>query len=216
MHGSASNGHHTVFGCEDGVLVIEKDGDNYTASKIDNPADMPADATIGTVMAHPERETLIGLARPNLMFEIDAEAGTVTSIPWSGVVRVASAFDSTGQMLMAMDESGQVHVLDGSQGWALKAALPAATGVPDSGSSPTIEAHAHEGFAYISDPIGQRIVIVDTAAASIAGQISLDFAPGQIRWLGLPEHDHGDDDHDHGHEDEHDHEHEDEHDHEHE
>jgi hypothetical protein len=94
-----------------------------------------------------------------------------------------------------MDEAGQVHLLDANQGWTLKATLPAATGVPTSGSQPMIESHGHEeeNIVYVSDPTGQRIVMIDPSTAAISGQIGLDFAPGQIRWLGIAEHE----EHDH-------------------
>ena len=195
LHGTATNESHTLFGCTDGVLVVTHGEDAFTASKIANPPGMPDGARIGSLLAHHERPTMIGIARPNLLFEIDPAGATIAAISWPGATRVASAFDAAGQTLLVMDEAGQVHLLDANQGWTLKATLPAATGVPTSGSQPMIESHGHEeeNIVYVSDPTGQRIVMIDPSTAAISGQIGLDFAPGQIRWLGIAEHE----EHDH-------------------
>jgi hypothetical protein len=219
LHGSYSNENHTAFGCSDGVLVVEQSGDNFVATKIANPPGTPTGVRIGTIIGHDEQPNFIGIARPGLFYEIDTEMGVITPISWPGTQQTTSAMADEGNTLLVMDESGTVHVLDGENGWAVKASLPAASGIPEEGSQPTIEAHTSEALTYISDPIGMRIVVVDTESGSVADTIPLDFAPGQIRWLGIAAHEHGDehdhegDEHDHE-DDEHDHEEGDEHDHE--
>jgi hypothetical protein len=209
LHGSYSNEAYTAFGCSDGVLVIKQSGDNFEANKIANPADMADGVRIGTIIGHHEQPNFIGIARPGLLYEIDTEAGAINAITWPGTQQITSAMADEGHMLLVMDESGMVHMLDGENGWEVKASLPAASGVPEEGSRPTIEPHTSEALAYVSDPIGKRIVVLDMDNGSVSDTITLDFAPGQIRWLGIAAHEHGDehDDHDHDHEDgdEHDH-----------
>lgn len=195
LHGSASTERHTVYGCTDGVLVISRDAGVFSARKIAHPADMPTGARIGTLVAHPDRTDLVGLASPNLMFVIDPDTDGFRQLTWNGQRRIASAFDAHGKNWLAMDETGQVHLLDPANDWAVRAALPAASGIPDGGSQPFIESHVHEPIVYVSDPVGQRIAIIDTSNATISSQIPLNFAPGQIRWLGFGEHEHEDHDH---------------------
>ena len=50
LHGEASIGHDAVaFGCTDGVLIVEREGDVWSSRKIANPADNPNNARIGTL-----------------------------------------------------------------------------------------------------------------------------------------------------------------------
>lgn len=181
MHGSYANETHTVFGCSDGVLVVARSGDTFSASRIVNPPDTPADVRIGTVTGHHERATFLGYARPNYLYEIDPAAGEIRPITWPGQQRVAWAVADEGNTFAVMDESGTVHLLDGTANWAIKASVPAASGVPEDGSSPAIEPHGNEPVLYVSDPAGQRIVAINSANGTVAQTMSLDFAPGQIR-----------------------------------
>ncbi|NJN83140.1 MAG: hypothetical protein HC802_13210 [Caldilineaceae bacterium] len=50
LHGEASIGHDAIaFGCADGVLILERDSDNWTTRKIANPAENPDEARVGTL-----------------------------------------------------------------------------------------------------------------------------------------------------------------------
>ena len=190
LHGSYANESHTAFGCRDGVLVVTQSGDTFTATKLPNPADLPADARIGSVYGHHDRVSFIGFARPGYLFEIDPVANEIRSITWPGQQMISTAFANEGKSFLVMDESGTVHMLDATAGWSIRASVPAASGIPEEGSRPSIESHGHEPVAYVSDPIGKRIVVLDVASGSASDTIAVDFAPGQIRWLGIAEHEH--------------------------
>ncbi|MFK7966265.1 MAG: hypothetical protein AB8C46_20060 [Burkholderiaceae bacterium] len=198
LHGSFANESHTAFGCEDGVLVVSQSGDTFTASKLANPAGLPEDVRIGSVYGHHDSVSFIGFARPGYLFEIDPVANEIHPITWPGQQVVTTAFANEGKSFLVMDEAGTVHMLDATAGWSVSASVPAASGIPEEGSQPSIEPHGHEPAAYVSDPLGKRIVVLDLASGSASDTIAVEFAPGQVRWLGIAEdeHDH-DGEHDH-------------------
>ncbi|MGD9942176.1 MAG: hypothetical protein AB7S98_02975, partial [Burkholderiaceae bacterium] len=69
LHGSYSNRNHSAFGCADGVLVVTQAGDEFTATKIDNPPGLDAAVRIGTVAGHDHLDSFVGIASPGLLFE---------------------------------------------------------------------------------------------------------------------------------------------------
>ncbi|MGE0314977.1 MAG: hypothetical protein AB7P21_25455 [Lautropia sp.] len=191
LHGSYSNEKHTVFGCSDGVLAVTQVGDTFTAKKIANPAGLPTDLRVGTIAGHHERPTFIGIAGTGTLFDIDVEAGTMTEINWaSGRTRRAHAFDRDGANFLVLDDLGTIHLLDATRNWAVRATLPAIATMPTASPFPTIAASGKEAKAFVTDPGGQRIVVVDVGLATLAAPIALGFAPMAAVWVGVGEHAH--------------------------
>ncbi|MFN3295787.1 hypothetical protein [Caldimonas sp.] len=190
LHGSYSNAGHSAFGCTDGVLVVTQDGSSFNARKLPNPDDMPVGARIGTITGHPERGSFIGIASPGHFFEIDPVAGTITRIPWAeGRTRRAHAIDAEGRHLLILDDQGTLHVLDGDAGWAVRARLPAIANMPTAAPFPTIAVNRAADRAYLSDPAGSRIVVVNLETATLAEPIALNFNPTLLTWVGIERHD---------------------------
>ncbi len=75
LHGSFSNQDYSLFGCTDGVLVVEQKADQMVASKIANPAGMTG--RIGTVTGHKNLSTMIGFAGQE-QYLLDPVAKTMT------------------------------------------------------------------------------------------------------------------------------------------
>lgn len=186
LHGSFSNKDHSAFGCSDGVLLVTQSGESFTARKLANPADMPANARIGTVIGHSQLTTLVGLASPGLVYEIDPVAGGLKKIAWAeGRTRRAHAFDRQGGKLMLLDDLGTLHLLDARRQWAAIKSLAAVPAMPTAAPFPSMATSQARDEAWISDPLGRQLLPVDTAAATLRPALKLDFAPAGLAWLGI-------------------------------
>lgn len=191
LHGSYSNAGYTVFGCTDGVLVVRQDGDTFTAGKIANPAGLGEGVRIGTITGNGHYDKFVGIASPGHLFEIDPAAGSITRINWAeGRTRRAHALDAEGENLLVLDDTGSLHILDVA-GWNKRAEITGAIGnMPQAAPFPAIAVSGAEGKAWLSDPLGQRLHAIDLGDARVEGGIALNFSPGGLVWLGMPEHDH--------------------------
>lgn len=189
LHGSYSNARYTVFGCSDGVLVVQQDGDSFTARKIANLPDMGT-ARIGTVIGHKGTGALVGIASPGHFFSIDPAAGTMQRIEWAqGRTRRAHAIDGEGNNLLVLDDVGTLHILDLQTG-SKRAEIAAIATMPSAAPFPAFATSQAAGKAWLSDPQGQRLVVIDTDGARLEGEIALNFNPTGLAWLGLPAHAH--------------------------
>lgn len=186
LHGSFSNENHSAFGCADGVLVITQTGDTFTETKIANPPDMSADARIGTIIGHHDLPVFVGMAGPGGVYEIDPATGSMTMIDWGADrTRIAQAFDHEARHFMLLDDTGTLHLLDVAGNWAVKGSLALDVAAVEGGSRPSLEANPVADQAFVSDPQGRQIVVVDTANAAIERSIAVPFSPGIVRWLGI-------------------------------
>lgn len=191
LHGSFSNEKHTAFGCSDGVLVVTQAGDVFTARKLANPADTPAGVRIGTLVGHHGLDGFVGIASPGRLYAIDPTAGTIAPIAWAeGRTRRAHAFDVEGENFLVLDDQGVLHLLDVAAGFAVRATLPAIAAMPAAAPFPSIAVSHAADRAFISDPQGRAIVVVDTAARTLASTLRLDFSPSGLAWLGVEGHSH--------------------------
>lgn len=188
LHGSYSNVRYSVFGCTDGVLVVEQNGDNFTARKVANPASMPAGVRIGTITGNPHYDKFVGIASPGWLYEIDPEAGTITTINWAeGRTRRAHAIDAEGDNLLVLDDLGSLHILD-MHSWGKRAEITSAIAhMPSAAPFPSIAVSQAAETAWLSDPNGQRLTSIDLHAAKLGEHIALNFSPTSIVWLGISE-----------------------------
>lgn len=185
LHGSFSNHDHSVFGCIDGVLVVTQQGETFTARKIANLPDIPADVRIGTIAGHHERPTMVGIASPGHLFEIDPAAGTMKRIAWAeGRTRRAHTFDREGANFLVVDDLGVTHVLDATQGFALRSSIATVSTMPAVAPFPAIAASGAQDKAFVTDPVGRAIAVVDLATLQVSEQLALDFSPSGLTWLG--------------------------------
>ena len=188
LHGSYSSHDFSLFGCSDGVLVVEQDGDSFVASKILNPENLTAPARIGTLIGDSEQDRFVGIAGDRL-FAIDPAAATISEINWrdgAEVTLTAHGYSPHGEHLLLLDSSGQLHLLDAAGDYSLLATLELAIS-PVTGNAPQIVFNQHAELAYISDPAAQQIHVIDLEAATVSA-IELDFTPSKLAWSGIAEH----------------------------
>jgi hypothetical protein len=191
LHGSFSNEGHTAFGCSDGVLVVSQAGDTFTAKKIANPAGTPAGVRIATLTGHHGWAGFVGIASPGSLFTIEPVAGTISPINWAtGRTRRAHSFDAEGKNFLVLDDLGSLYVLDPNAAFASRATLPAIASMPAAAPFPTIAVSASKDRAYVSDPVGNAIAVVNLETPAVSERLPLTFSPAGLAWLGISGHAH--------------------------
>jgi ABC-type Zn uptake system ZnuABC Zn-binding protein ZnuA len=210
LHGEASYSHDGVaFGCSDGVLLIERDGEAFVSRKIANPLADP-DLRTGTIYYADGAAYLLGNYGQNRIVRIDPAAGT------SEVVIEAPAriwrFQYHGEDLskvVALTIDGNLHVIDIASGeieGTVQVVDPfVAPGQGRAAARPTFVTSGH--MAYVSEPLPGDIRAVDLETLEIAeGRIFVGGKPSSLAAFGMAavsemgEHDHDhDDEHEHDH-----------------
>lgn len=186
LHGSYSSGAYSVFGCSDGVLVVQQQGSLFSTRKIDNPAGLPEGTRIGTVTGHPRLARFIGLAGGSGVFDIDPAAGTIAPIDWAeGRTRRAHSFDRSGRHFVLLDDTGTTHWLDSGAAWRVAASVPTVTSMPDKAPSPALVPSRARDELLLTDVAAREVAVLDSAAPAVKRRIKLDFAPSMLAWLGI-------------------------------
>lgn len=199
LHGAGANDHALVFGCSDGVLVIDLADPTYPASKLGNPASIAVDGRIGTVAAHHDVEELVGIAGDQL-FVIDVEN---SSAPYqeldigSGVDRVAQGFDAHGEVFYVLGDDGDLRLFHPADDWALAHTISVTGPLGDGTETPAITASAASDFLYVLDPNTNTLSEIHTVDGEVESTEDLGFNASGLVWLGLADDDHSHDDHDH-------------------
>ena len=202
LHGAALNDEHIVFGCSDGVLVLHSHDEEYESMKVDNIDELNG-MRIGTVYAHHDVETFIGIASQHgggtaVVAAIDPEHGEMEVVDWepeTDAHPVAYGFSYDGEHFLILDDLGFLSVLsahahDDHVEWELEDRLDISdqdlSSMPE-GASFKMSISQHAAVVYVSDPIAQHILVIDLETGETTGDIELDFVPASISWLGIAE-----------------------------
>jgi ABC-type Zn uptake system ZnuABC Zn-binding protein ZnuA len=211
LHGEASYSHDGVaFGCADGILLIERSGDEFVSRKIANPTANP-DLRTGTLYYMEGAQYLLGNYGRNAIVRIDPAAGTSEIVIDAG--QRIWRFQYHGEdpsKVVALTMDGNLHVIDIASG-AIEGTVQVvdpflAPGQGRAAARPTFVTVGH--MAYVSEPLPGDIRAVDLETMEIVeGRIFVGGKPSSMAAFGmaavseLGEHDH---DHDHaGHAHEH-------------
>lgn len=183
LHGSYSSKDYIVFGCIDGVLVVQQKAEEMSAVKLANPAGMVG--RIGTVTGHKNLSQLIGFAGQD-MYLIDPISLTMSKIDWrqgSSNNRTAYAMSGDADYFAQLDNSGALTVQDVSAGYAVKAKLQLLKTI-DSANPPVIAVNAQNDDIFVSDPVNKQLIQVDLKTLATS-TIKLDVTPAKMTWLGI-------------------------------
>ena len=156
LHGEAAYSDTGVaFGCADGVLLVERDGETFVSRKVANPTDNP-DLRTGTLYAVEGGAYLIGNYGQNTVVRVDPVAGT-SEIVIEAPVRVwrFSFHGEDPSKLVALTIDGNLHVIEIATG-AVEGTVQVVDPflAPASGRAaarPTFVVSGH--MAYISEPL---------------------------------------------------------------
>ncbi|MAQ18746.1 MAG: hypothetical protein CMN30_28610 [Sandaracinus sp.] len=115
LHGEAAAGDFVLFGCSDGVLVVELHGDHFHTGSIANPEGTPEGTRVGSLVAHEDLPVFIGNWGSEGLAIIDPEAGSITPVATPAPV-VSFALDMEGEHLYALTADGNLHRLEAMDG----------------------------------------------------------------------------------------------------
>ncbi|MBZ2189716.1 hypothetical protein K8B33_11450 [Alcanivorax sp. JB21] len=204
LHGGATHSVYSVFGCSDGVLIVERLGNDFEATRLDEPAE-----GISIVYGHEDLPLFVGFSWPALnLYTIDPVGETVELVDWRNgavngdddpvaAVYTAMGLDAHGEHLVVLDETGHVHVVDTAT-WTHQGSVKLLDQVPAGALAPVLTFSRLGGVAYLTDPADQRILALDLETLSHDVVVDeLGFAPVGLAWTGF------EDDHDHHHDHDH-------------
>ncbi len=184
LHGSFQNEDHIMFACEDGILAIEQDGSNFTASKIAYPAEVPESDRIFTITGSEHSTTMLGLT-PRGIFIIDPIASSISRFERSAEENAYSpryAFDAHHEHLLLLDRNGALNAYSAEDDWELEQTIPVFEALANDVRPLIISSKAHEHVYIIHE---QEVTEIDLHDGEVVGHFDLDFTPGKAAWLGV-------------------------------
>lgn len=185
LHGSYSTGDYTLFGCTDGVLIVEQKENDFTATKLANPADFSG--RIGSFTGHKARFEVIGYAGQDA-YIIDPVNKAFTPLNWRSdttVTRINALADAHGEHYVVLDSDGVLHVFDWQAGFAKKHSAAIISEL-NSTNPPVMTANQQNDTIYLTDPVAKQIIAVELEHLE-SSHIQLSFEPAKATWLGIAE-----------------------------
>ena len=188
LHGEASIGHDAVaFGCNDGVLMVERSGDSWQSRKIANPSENPNNARVGTLAYNAATDLLVGnFSREGLVL-IDRAAGIMTpvALPVPGWAFALSQHDP--HEILALTIDGFLHAIDGESGAVRgSVAVVDAFEVPQQGEHNALRPAllAAGDMAYVSNPATSEVIEVHLAELAVERRLAVAGAPVTLAAVG--------------------------------
>ncbi|KAJ9458053.1 Histidine-rich membrane protein KE4-like protein 1 [Diplonema papillatum] len=201
LHGAAAGGGFFVFGCSDGVVVVDgSNGAGYTAVHVGYPAELAAAGRIGSVVYHNASQHFIGVANGHggahtHWIAVDPAALTMAVLAETTVAAAGYAAGHLGEHFVVCHADGSLAIhtatrQGGMFGWHVRtvAVTTAAAELPE-GTSFSLAVSRASAHAFVADPITESVVVVDLRDAVVVARINLPFVPSKLAWLGFPEED---------------------------
>jgi hypothetical protein len=126
LHGEASSGAFTAFGCVDRVLVLERNGDEFSVKSLRYAPETPSGTRVGTVIGHEKQNFFIGNFGQTGLVRIDPIAGTLTPITLPMRYSAFRLDAETGEKIIVVTTDGSVHRIDAMTG-RIEASIEAVT-----------------------------------------------------------------------------------------
>jgi len=188
LHGHAANEEAIVFGCGDGVLVVDLTQEGYPATKLANPESMAEEGRVGTVYAHTAVEQMVGAAGDqSFVIDPDGEpAFRELPLP-DGVSPVAQGFNVDGETYYLLGDDGMLRLHDVVADWSPLAPVAVADRVGEEDAAPVVVASAAGERLFVLNTNGRQVIEVDSIDGTVVRTIDLDFTATRLAWLGLPE-----------------------------
>lgn len=182
LHGQGVLGSHVVFGCSDGVLIVEAlPGAVFTAHKVANPRGSAEGARVGTVVADPEAEVLIGnFGAGFAVIRPQERSMEVVALP-AGYV--AGRFYEEGTAFLVLSADGVLRSFDPLSG-VETAHLHLAADIAESSPRPSLALLGE--FAYLSDPGHAAVIEVDLHDFEVSRRFELPFRPASMAVMAIP------------------------------
>jgi ABC-type Zn uptake system ZnuABC Zn-binding protein ZnuA len=208
LHGEASSGAFTAFGCTDRVLVLERNGDDFSVKSLRYAPETPSGTRVGTIIGHEKQNFFIGNFGQTGLVRIDPIAGTLTPITLPMRYSAFRLDAETGEKIIVVTTDGSVHRVDAETG-RIEASIEAVTPFVFRTRVPRPGLATVRNLAYVTDPAAGEVVEIDIEAMNITRRFVVEGKPVRLAVLGVlemeHEHDHEHDHHGHDHGHDHDH-----------
>lgn len=180
LHGEAVRGDVAAFGCDDGVLLLERRGNGFAARKLAEPAGSPANARVGTLVAHQAHPFFIGNFGQGLA-RLDASF-TPYPLPANPV---HFAFSADGRYLVVLTADGYLRLLEPADGRLLRSLE--VVGPVASGGEGTLRPSLAVGVehAYVADPQKGVVLEVELASLQLKRRFEMGGTPGSLALVRL-------------------------------
>jgi len=177
LHGQAVLGNRIAYGCSDGVLLLERQGNGFVSRKLPNPAGAPPNARVGTLVSHAKYPFFIGNFGQGLV-RVDSQL-SVYPLPASPV---RFGFDKEG-VLVVLTADGSLHALEAPTGRVLKS-LKVSEPFTLSGEGVVRPGLAlGDGKAFVALPDKGEVLEVELSSLEIRRRFQVDGTPGSLAWL---------------------------------
>ncbi|PJF42473.1 MAG: hypothetical protein CUN50_03925 [Candidatus Thermofonsia Clade 1 bacterium] len=206
LHGEASSGAFTAFGCADRVLILERNGNDFSTKSLRYAPETPSGTRVGTLVGHEKQNFFIGNFGQTGLVRIDPIAGTLTPISLPMRYSAFQLDAETGEKIIVVTTDGSVHRIDAMTG-TIEASLEAVTPFVFRNRVPRPGLATVRNLAYVTDPAAGEVVEIDLEAMNITRRFVVEGKPVRLAVLGVLEMDEGDHAHEHGHAHAHDHDH---------
>ncbi len=177
LHGEAMHSSGMYWGCGDGVMLVKRDGEKFSATKIANPAGTPANTRVGTLAESSKHNFVIGNFGKGIAFVDPTKA--VLEIMALPANPVKMEFLENG-VLIVLTVDGNLHSLD-----VTKRSVIASVNVTPAVRT-TGEGIVRPSFAimqdrvFVTNPEQGIIVEVNTSKMSVARRIAVGGTPASI------------------------------------
>ncbi|MGD9751742.1 MAG: hypothetical protein AB7W59_12170 [Acidimicrobiia bacterium] len=187
LHGEVATHDAIAFGCADGVLVLEGEGETWTARKIANPPGLAADQRVGTLHGEHDLPYAVGNLGAGALARVDLAGGTIAALPLP-LPMAAFAFHGSSGHALVVAADGQAHRVDVATG-AVVASVAAVSPVAleaGHGGAPRPSIAIAGNRAYVSDPAGGVVIELGIADGElrVARRLAVDGAPASLLVLG--------------------------------
>lgn len=177
LHGEAALGNRIAFGCSDGVLLLERQGNGFVSRKLPNPAGSPPNARVGTLVSHAKYPFFIGNFGQGLV-RVDNQF-SVYSLPANPV---RFGFDKDG-VLVVLTADGSLHTLEAPTGKVI-ASLKVSEPITASGEGAVRPGLAlGDGRAFVTLPVKGEVLEVELSNLEIKRRFQVGGTPGSLAWL---------------------------------
>lgn len=195
MHGSYTAGSYTAAGCSDGVLLVK-----HTSATAVTDQKVTTPLRIGTLAGHPRLAgQFIGIASDGVapapvttrFYAINGDTASASElIPtgWAvGTVRRAHGFNRSGSRFYILDNQGNLSTFERQNNvWVNATRIMGAIPVmPNAAPWPVIIANGARDELYITDPVGQKLVVLDSQKNVVTARQNLGYSPSNAVWLGI-------------------------------
>lgn len=183
VHGEAFAGDTAVFGCEDGVLVV----DGATIAKVASPDPY---GRIGNQAGHETSPFVLGdykvdpdakLERPTRIAVVDTRSASLrlVSLPASYSFRsLARTPDGDG---LVLGTDGSLHVIDMAAARLVRSVpVVAPWREPLDWQRPRPAVKVVDGLAYVTDPAEGRVHVVDLDSGKVTRSIEVAHVPDEL------------------------------------